>query len=148
MTTDLLGHEPPDAEDFVVSWLQPWIQGKSGQAGIERKADSPPLFAIVEFIDGTDSIDHGTEDGVVQVDFLAPAGTAAEKRDAKLFVREGHRRMMYLAKHIPDVEMSDGSTANCDYLTTMLKPKRMDYANEKVVRYTARYALGLSYVAV
>lgn len=132
----------------MICWLQPWIVGLGGAAGIEFKTDGPVPFAIVEFVTGADSVDEGTEDGVIQVDFLHSAATAAQKQDAKAFVREGHRRMLYLAKHIPAVEMSDGSEATCDYLNTLMKPKRMDYLNEKVVRYTARYALGLSVVAV
>jgi len=141
---DLLTEESPDAEDFVVCWLQEIIR-----AGTERKADDGFPFAIVQYLTGVDSVDHGTEDGVIQVDVLDTArdGMLAAQA-AKVTARQVHRRMMYLAKHIPDVTMSDGTVANCDYLNTTERFNRKSYLNEKVVRLTARYALGLSYVAV
>lgn len=143
-TDDLLTEEPPDEEDFVISWLQPLLQSAT-----EHKADDPFPFAIVEYITGTDSVDEGTTDGVIQVDVLdiARGGMLAEQA-AKITARQVHRRMMFLARHIPDVTMSDGTVANCDYLSTTERFNRKPYLNEKVVRLTARYALGLSYVAV
>ncbi len=142
MTIDLLPDSAPDAEDFVCSWLQPVMR-----AATERKTNDPWPFAIVQLLTGEDCVDSGTEDDVVQVDYLDVARDGLTKgQAAKLSAREGHRRMMYLAKHCPDVELSDGSTANCDYLDAEV-PARMDYPNELVVRYTARYTLGLSFVA-
>jgi hypothetical protein len=67
---------------------------------------------------------------------------------AKLTARRVHRRMTLLARQSPTVTLSDGSLANTDYVTPLLKPRRMEYPNERVVRYVARYQLGLSYVAV
>jgi hypothetical protein len=141
---DLLTEHAPDAEDFVVSWLQPIIR-----AAVERKTEDEFPFAIVQYITGTDSVDHGTEDGVIQIDVLDEArdGVVAVQA-AKYTADQVHRRMMFLARHIPDVTMSDSSVANCDYLNTTEKFHRQPYQNDKVVRYTARYALGLSYVAV
>ena len=134
----------PDAEDFVVCWLQPQIR-----AAVERRTDDPFPFAIVQLITGDDCVDSGTEDDIVQVDFLdcARDGLTAVQA-AKSTAFDGHRRMLYLAKHIPNVLLSDARWANCDYLKTLQVPKRMDYLNERVVRYTALYALGLSFVAV
>ena len=134
----------PDAEDFTVCWLQPQLR-----AGVERKTDDPFPFAIVQLVTGEDCVDSGTEDDIIQVDYLDTArdGLTAVQA-AKMSARDGHRRMLYLAKHIPNVLLSDARWANCDYLGTLQVPKRMDYPNERVVRYTARYTLGLSFVAV
>lgn len=143
MTTDLYPDQAPDSEDFFVSWLQPVMR-----AGTERKSGDDYPFALVQHITGDDCLDEGTDDGVVQVDFFDKArGDLVAAQTAKSAARRGHRRILYLAQHLPDVEMSDGSTANADYVTTVLTPTRMDYPDESVVRYTARYAVGLSYVA-
>lgn len=144
MTVDLLSEEAPDAEEFFVSWLQPLLR-----AATEHKTTDSYPFAVVQYISGADDECTGVEDGVVQVDFFDTArdGMVAAQA-AKMTARQGHRRIMFLAKHIADVELSDGSVANCDYIETSLKPIRMDYADEQVVRYVARYQVGLSYVPV
>lgn len=141
---DLLDHETPDEEDFVVSWLQAVMRSAT-----ERKSDDELPFAQVQYLTGTDDECYGTSDGVVQVDFYDCARdglTAAQA--AKDTARLGHRSMMFLARNIPDVLLSNGTIAHADYVNTTMKPVRTPYANERVVRYTARYELGLSYVAV
>lgn len=142
MTVDLLPDESPDAEDFFASWLAPLLR-----AGTEHKTTDSYPFAVVQFIAGTDDECTGFADGVVQVDFLDTArdGLVAAQ-SAKITAREGHRRIMYLAKHCSDVVLSDGSTANCDYIDTTLMPARLPTEDERVVRYVARYQVGLSYV--
>lgn len=143
MTTELFPDQAPDSEDFFVSWLQPLMR-----AGTERKTGDALPFALVQHITGDDCLDEGTDDGVVQVDFFDTARNGfVAAQNAKTIARQGHRRILYLALHLPDVEMSDGTTANADYVTTVMTPTRMDYADDSVVRYTARYAVGLSYVA-
>ena len=142
-TVDLFPGESPDAEDFFTSWLQPMLRASTEH----KQTDSYP-FAVVQYISGADDPETGVEDGVVQVDFFDKArdGMVAAQA-AKITARDGHRRIMYLAHHIADVTMADGSTANCDYINTVMKPVRMDFADEKVVRYVARYQVGLSYVS-
>jgi len=141
---DLLDHETPDEEDFVVSWLQSVMRSAT-----ERKSDDELPFAQVQYIVGSDDECYGTSDGVIQVDFFDTARegmTAAQA--AKETSRIGHRSMMYLARYVPEVVVSNGCTVCADYVNCTMKPVRMPYANERVVRYTARYELGLSYVAV
>ena len=142
MTVDLLPDEAPDAEDFFARWLAPLMR-----AGTEHRTTDSYPFAVVQFIAGTDDECTGFEDGVIQVDYLDVArnGLVAAQA-AKVTAREGHRRIMYLGKHCSDVTMSDGTTANCDYINVSLAPMRMDSADERVVRYVARYQFGLSFV--
>lgn len=141
--SDILDTAYPDPEDFTVCWLQPVIRAATAR----DPGDGFP-FALVEFIVGTDCPDEGVFDGVVQVDYLDTErdGLTAVQA-ASVTSQVGHRRMQLLGQQISDVPMSDGSTANCDYLTTLESPHRMDYPNERVVRYTARYRLGLQFVA-
>lgn len=137
----------PNVEDFVVCWLQPLIR-----AAVERGSDEVLPFALVARISGADDPDCGTDDPVVQVDVLgvdaAAAASAAE---------DMHDRMNYLARNLENVVLSDDSVANADYVKTLIKPFRMPYVShsggravehDRIVRYVARYRLGLSFVAV
>lgn len=143
MTVDVHPDMAPDAEDFVVCWLQPLMR-----AGTERKPGDVLPFALVQYISGDDCADEGTEDGVIQIDFFDKARNGfVAAQNAKTAARLGHRRMLYLGKHLPDVVISDGTVANADYAYTVMTPKRMEYPDESIVRYVARYAVGLSYVA-
>lgn len=142
MSVETLELDTPDSEDFVVCWLQPVIR-----AAVERKTDDPLPFAQVQMITGDDDPECGTSDEVIQVDIFDRArdGMTAVQA-AKLTARAVHRRMLYLVHHPVEVELSDGSTADVDYLGAPMKPTRMPYANDQVVRYVARYNLGLSAV--
>lgn len=137
MTVPLLDEAPPDDEDFVVCWLQPLLV-----SSVERETDDLP-YAGVQHVDGASDPDCGTEDSVVQVDILG-LGVAA----AKIAANRVQRRMELLFWECSDVVMSDGRTANCDFGRTLMRPKRMPYAHEQIVRFVARYELGLSYVTV
>lgn len=138
MSTPLWDWDAPDVEDFTVAWLQPLLR-----TAVERGIDDPLPFCVVARISGGDDPEHGTDDPVVQLDFYGsgPAG-------AKTAANQGHRRMMLLARESGDVTLSDESVANCDFVETILKPFRMAYEHDQIVRYTARYRVGLSYVAI
>lgn len=138
MTAPLLGEDAPDAEDFTVCWLQPLLR-----SAVERDTDDVLPFATIQRVAGEDDLDCGTDDPVVQVDILDRGVVAA-----KAAANDVHRRMLLLFHECSDVVMSDGSTANLDFGRTLMKPVRMPYADAKIVRYVARYQLGLSYVAV
>lgn len=138
MPADLLSETAPDAEDFVVQWLLPLYP-----AATERTTGDALPFCVVARISGPDDPDEGLDQPVVQVDTFG-VGAAA----ASLAAKDVHRRMLYLAKHSADVTMSDSSLANADWVETLLKPFRMPYQDDQIVRYVARYQLGLSYVTV
>lgn len=137
MTVPMLDEAAPDAEDFVVCWLQPLLR-----AAVERDTDELPYAGVQVVVDESDP-DAGTDDLVVQVDIL-DRGVAAAKSTAN----KVNRRMELLFRECSDVVMSDGRTANPDFGRTLRKPIREPYADEQIVRYVARYALGLSYVTV
>lgn len=137
MTAPLLDEDAPDAEDFTTCWLQPLLR-----AAVERDTTELP-FAGVQQVAGPDDPDAGTADPVIQLDILG-LGVAA----AKIAAIKVHRRMLLLFRESSDVVMSDGRTANLDFGRTLLLPSRMPYADDKIVRYVARYQLGLSYVTV
>lgn len=138
MTAELYADDAPDAEDFLVCWMQPVMR-----SAVERDSDDVLPFCVVTDVSGDDDPNAGTDDPILQVEFFGDGAEAA--KNAK---RDGHRRMMLLARELRNVTLSDGSVANPDYVDTVLKPKRMPYAHDRVVRYVARYQLGLSYVAI
>ena len=144
MPAELLDSDSPDVEDFVVSWLAPLMR-----TATERKTDDTLPFCQVARVSGADDPDLGTDDPVVQVDIFDHARNGlAAVQNAAVSARNVHRRMTLLARELSTVTLSDGADANADYVITLIKPFRMTYANDQVVRYVARYQLGLSYVAV
>lgn len=138
MTANLLDEDAPDAEDFVVCAMAAVMRSAT-----ERDTDEVMPFCLVTRITGEDDPDCGCDDPVMQLEFF-DRGAAA----ASLTKRSGHRRMTRLARSLVDVTMSDGSIANADYVITTLKPVRMPYVDDKIVRYVGRYRIGLSFVAV
>ncbi len=136
--TDLYEEDAPDAEDFVICAMAS-VMGCSG----EKFTGNEWPFCIVQRVAGKDLPDQGIDYPVVQLDFYAPGVQAA-----KIAANDGHRRMIYLARNLVDITMSDGSTANADYVKTFQKAVRLPFKDELIVRYSARYELGLSYVAV
>lgn len=143
MTVDLLDRDAPDSEDFMVCWLQPLMR-----AATERRTDDPLPFAVVQCISAVDDPDTGVDDEIVQVDFLDEArGGLPAAAAAKQTALRGHRRITRCSRYVDPVLMSDGSTAFADYLDTVMRPVRMEYPNDQVVRYVARYRIGLSYIA-
>jgi hypothetical protein len=145
MSAPLFGEDAPDAEDFVVSWLQPLLR-----SGVERRQSDPWPFALVQRISGLDNPEAGLDDPVVQVDILhkVKSGTVPVAVAGKQWANDVHRRMTLLGLTYPDVTLSDGSVAGIDYLTVLIRPHREPFGDETVARYVARYKLGLSYVAV
>jgi hypothetical protein len=142
MAADLYPEQAPDDEDFIVCWLAPLMRSAT-----ERKTGDPLPFALVQHVTGEDCPDEGTDDGVIQIDFFDKARNGfTAVQNAKHTARQGHRRMLYLARHLPYVEVSDGSEVAADYVSTLMKPTRMDSVDESVARFVARYAVGLSYV--
>lgn len=135
---DLYDQDAPDVEDFVQCWMQPVMR-----SAVERETGDDLPFCLVTRVSGADDPDCGTDDPVVQLDFFGK-GVQAAKQAAN----DGHRRMTLLARTSDDVTLSDNTIANCDFVETILKPFRMDYADSQIVRYVARYRVGLSYVAL
>ena len=144
MAADLLDDNAPDVEDFLCAWLAPLLR-----TATERKTDSALPFCVVARIAGADDPDAGVDEPSVQLDIFDGARNGLlAAQNAALTARDVHRRMMLLARELTTVTLSDGSLANADHVLTVIKPFRTPYANDQVVRYVARYEVGLSYVAV
>lgn len=136
--TDLYDQDAPDDEDLVTCWLQPVMR-----TAVEHDLGGELPFCEVTRIDGADDPDCGTDDPVIQLDFYAE-GAKAAKDASKL----GHRRMLYLIHNCPIVTLSDGVAVSVDFGEPLIKAFRMPFEHDRIVRYTARYKLGTSYVTV
>lgn len=128
----------PDAEDFVVSWLKSVIR-----SGVERRQGDEWPFALVQRVSGFDIPELGFDDPVIQVDLLHKGSVGS----AKTWALDVHEHMIELGLTYPNVTLSDSTVAAPDYLKVLISPHRQPFGDETVVRYVARYKLGLSYVA-
>lgn len=145
MTVYVLDQDAPDVEDFLCCWLAPLVR-----TATERRSDDPLPFCVVTRISGADDVDSSTDEPVVQIDIFDTARNNLQAvQNAKTTANLVARRMNYLARHLDtNVLLSNGAAANADVVTTVIKPFRMAYTDERIVRYVARYQLGLSYVAL
>lgn len=145
MTAQLLNDDAPDVEDFLCCWLAPLVR-----TATERRPDDPLPFCVVARISGADDIDAGTDEPVVQFDIFDTARNNLQAvQNAKTTANLVQRHMNYLARHLDtNVTLSTGAVANAEVVSTVIKPFRMAYTDERIVRYVARYQLGLSYVAL
>ena len=145
----LLDEDAPDAEDFVVCWLQPILR-----AATERDPGDALPFAVVQRVAGSDDQNCGEDEAVVQIDVFAATTNASLAEGlapnvAKYWAKRVTRRMNRLSRNLDDdVTMSDGSVANADYVANVMKPVRMPYQDESIVRVVGRWSIGRSYVAV
>lgn len=137
MAVDLLPEAPPDAQRVVLAWLRPL-----GRAGTQRLSGDPLPFRLVTRIAGADDHIEGVDVAVVSVHTFAARETATDEAN------KTHQRMLYLARHpFTDIELlGSGVTANVNYCETVEKPTYQDYGDPNLLRYVARYRLGLDFV--
>lgn len=134
---DLLGESPPPAELVVSAWLSPWARGT------RRRAGDPVPFRMIHTVAGSEDPGLGLSEATVSVHTFA--GSA---QDAMLEADKTHRRMLLLARQPLDgVHLPDGRTVCVDFCAVVMPPTEVDYDDPNVVRYVARYDLGLVYTS-
>lgn len=139
---DLLDTAPPDAEEFVVSWLTPL--GAAGAVGTKRPTGAVLPYRLVHRVAGADDEMQISDNPVVSVHTF---GNNEEEASREAGIT--HRRMLYLARYpLADVTMSGGVLANLEYLETVEGPTWQPYGDDSISRYVARYRFGLHFVAV
>lgn len=135
--TSLNPEAAPAAELVVSAWLSPW------KRGTRRKADDPVPFRLIHTVAGRDCPEEGTTESVVSIHTFADSDLAAVQESEAT-----HRRMTLLATN-PLADITVGGQLVCvDYCKTAMLPTRVDYDDPNVVRYVARYDIGLSYTPV
>lgn len=137
MTVELLDECADDVEEVVIAWLTPLRRC----AAVRRTGDELP-FTLVHHITGHERPDQMCADEIVSVHTLCDraVGPAAAKAAAK----DTHRAMLRLARHLDDIELSDGSSVNVDYVTVEETPIT-EFYSDQILRTVARYKIGLTY---
>ncbi len=137
--TALYDQAPPNAVEYVIAWLRPL-----GLTDWNRPSGETLPFRMVNGVTDVEDDNLFTDDQVVSVHTFAATYTEASDAAAQT-----HRRMQLLI-HNPglDVTLLDNSVVNADYVQTLMAPQWVDYADQTLNRFVARYQLGLSFVAV
>lgn len=129
--TEILDVGPADAPTFVVQWLS----GLYRTATARRPGDPFP-FLLIQQVVTKENLEESTADPVVQVDILCDKSLGEDAaRDVKNRV---HKRMLLLGRTL---EMP----GTLDWMKVFESPRIEDYANDKVIRYVARYQFGQTY---
>lgn len=139
MTVEVYGQGPPNATDFVIAWLAPL--STAGAVGAKRPEGAVLPYRMVNRVTGTD-------DGIsVDVAVVSVHTFAATDGEAKREADTTQQRMSLLvADPLNDVAMHDNSIANAAWVETVEYPHKQDYADPNIVRYVARYRLGLTFI--
>lgn len=140
---ELLGFGAPSVERVVVAWLKPL-----GRTGTRRKAGDPVPFRLVHRVAGSDDPVVGIDVASVSVHSFG-AGDVEALAEAE----RSHRRMNVLSINpMTTISNSDilgvGVVVNVDYCIPRMAPTQVDYEDPAVVRYVARYEIGISYTPV
>lgn len=137
MTVELLDECADDVEEVIVAWLTPLRRC----AAVRRQGDELP-FILVHHITGTERPDQMVADEVVSVHTLTDRslGQVVHATTAK----DTHRAMLRLARHLDDIELTDGSFVNVDYVTVEETPIT-EFYSDQILRTVGRYRIGLTY---
>jgi hypothetical protein len=131
MTVEILDTAPADIETFVVGWLMPMYR-----TSVSRRAGDPYPFLLIQQLASRESLDESSADSVVQVDIMCELSLGEDAaRDVKDRV---HARMLQLGRYLE----TDGTI---DWMKVNESPRRMQYGNEQIIRYVARYQFGQTY---
>lgn len=129
--TEILDIAPADIETFVVGWLMPMYR-----TSISRRAGDPYPFLLIQQVGSKENLEESSADPLVQVDILCEQSLGEDAaRDVKDRV---HARMLQLGRYLE----ADGTI---DWMKVFESPRRMQYENEQIIRYVARYQFGQTY---
>lgn len=129
--TEILDTAPADIETFVVGWLMSMYR-----TSVSRRAGDPYPFLLIQQVVSKENLEESSADSVVQVDILCERSLGEDAaRDVKDRV---HARMLQLGRYLE----VDGTI---DWMKVFESPRRMEYGNEQIIRYVARYQFGQTY---
>jgi hypothetical protein len=142
VTLALFNWMPPSVSEFVVAWLRPL--GDPNGVGLERPSGAVLPYRMVTRVAGSD--DKITESSVVSVHTFAD-----NMDDAETAAQLTHRRMLALGPPLASqqpVTMSDSSVVVADCVTTKQSPIWVDYDDNTIRRFVARYEIDLRFRSV
>lgn len=138
MSVELYNLSPPNAVEFVIAWLRPL-----GLVDVKRPAGEDLPFRMVNGVTATDDECQFLDESIVSVHTFDT--TYTEASDAATIT---HQRMMVLADNPSNGVTLGGVPACADWVETVQKPIRVDYGDNMINRFVARYRLGFTFVAV
>lgn len=133
--------EAPSVSEVVVAWLAPI--GPANGVSVERPTGDVLPYRMVTRVAGKD--DKITDCAVVSVHTFATSMTLAESE-----ARLTHRRMLELGPPIvgqQSVTISGDQVVMVDSVETSMAPVWIDYEDNQIRRFVARYAIDLRFVA-
>jgi hypothetical protein len=137
MTELLLPVGPDDIETALVEWFRP-IRRSSW---VWETGDGTP-FTLITHLTGTEDIEVGFGDPIVQVDTLCDKALGyINARNEKNIT---HQRMLELGRYLPPVPLS-GRVFGADYVKVIEGQQRLPFGMTTVIRYVGRYQIGVSY---
>lgn len=146
MSVELLDEDVDDVSTILTVWLTPLLV--PGQVSYNRRAGDPLPFIWHNHLSGDENVEESSVIELVSIHYLHAKGDGgatvlkAFKDGAKLV----HRRMLLLARELPDIELPDGRMATIDFCDVFSRPVTQEYGDEQILQKVGRYRLGLSYV--
>jgi hypothetical protein len=138
MTVELYGLDAPNGVELLIEWLIPL----GVEVGPNRPSGAVLPYRMVQVAGGTD--DRIADHTIYQVDDFA-----VDIESALAQARMTRRRILALGPpYAPQrrVQISTG-LAYADSVSTSQVPKYLDFGDDKVARFTSRYAVDLRFVA-
>jgi hypothetical protein len=140
VVAQLLDEAAEDIEEAVVAWLNPLRRSSAF-----RRTGDPLPFTLVTHVAGKECVEEGTADPIVSVHTLCDKALGEDAAAAEC--KNTHRRMLLLARELPDITLTDGRIVSIDYCEVVESPIWVFYS-DLILRKVGRYQIGLSFVAV
>lgn len=141
MSAPLLPWYPPSVSELVIVWLRPL--GDANGVGLDRPSGGVLPYRMVTPVAGDD--DKITQTSIVSVHTF---GTDMDTAEAAAQIT--HQRMLLLGPPLvvqQPVTLSSGATVMADSVTTKLIPTWVDYEDNVIRRFVARYEIDLRFIA-
>ena len=146
MPTGLMPFAQPSISRAVVSWLVGYFG--AGNVGLRRPSAATLPYRMVTTIGGTESCDK-----IVQAPVVSVHTFADNMDDAEYQAQLTHQRMLFLAPPLVSaqtvtVTLPGGATqaVTPEYIETKQIPIWVDYQDDEIFRFVARYEIGLRLV--
>lgn len=141
MTVELLEESAADVEELLIVWLTPLGPTAFRKTATDDLSDLP--FRVVRRVAGLEDDCDSLDSPIVSVHTFCDASDPDAAADE---CKRTHKRMMLMARELPEITLADGRQACVESVECVEKPTWVDYTDE-ILRKVGRYQLGLTIVA-
>lgn len=138
MSAPLYDRAAVPAEAFLRAWLLPLATSPDLVGSRRWQAGMALPYRVVNRIGGPS--DLISDFPTARVHTFAADYTTAHREAERT-----HRRMLLLARDLPDVTLGGGVVASCAWCSTNFAPREEPYGADSVIRFVAEYALELRF---